>query len=160
MKENKKSLATSPKWFFLILGSLLLGWSVISQIRGIEYSLIKHKHIDTIVSIQSIGTILYSAKHYSITLYSVTVRFIGIPLKRIYWENIAGIIIFETNEDAEGVVALFVPDLLDFVTVASMPTEQLRNSNWKNSISLTIPRAQLKELSALAHQCGKELIMR
>lgn len=160
MKEMKKNLATSPKWHFLILGILLLGWSVLSQVRGVEYSLIKHKHIDTIVSIQSIGTILYSGKHYSITLRSVTVQFLGIPVKRIFWDNIAGVIIFESNEDTEKIAALFVPDFLDFPTVASMPTEQLRNSKWKNAISLTIPRAQRKELSELAHRCGKELIVR
>ena len=160
MTNNKLSLSTTPKWFFLILGIFLLIWSIISQVRGIEYSLIKHKHIDTIVSIQSIGTILYSAKHYSITIYSVTIRFIGIPVRRIFWDNIAGIIIFDLKKNTESMSVLFVPDYLDFSTVTSMTNEQIQNNKWKNSVLLTIPKVQLNMFSELVHQCGKELIMR
>lgn len=160
MKKNKNTLSTSPNWFFLTLSVLLLIWSVISQVRGVEYDLIKHKHIDTVVSISSIGSILYASKHYSITLFSVTERFLGIPFKRIYWDNIAGVIVFEPIVDTNSISVLFVPDSLDYSTVTAMTREQLQNSKWKSSISLMIPNERLKELSELAHQCGKELIMR
>lgn len=160
MKQNKHRLSTMPKWFILIPSILILVWSLWSQINEVEYHLAKHKHIDTAASISSVLLIYYASFHYTISRYSVTMRFWGIPVKRIYWNRIAGVIVFDSIEDSNSITALLVHNSLDFSTVTRMTTEQLQHGKWKNSMSLTIPRERLNEFSNLVRLCGKELIMR
>ena len=158
--KTKYPLSTQPKWHILIPSILVLIWCAVSILCGFEYHLVRHQLKDRLLLICSVLFLIEASFHYTVSSFAVSIRFLGIPVRRMFWDSIACVVIIEGNGDKDQIRALFVSSVLDPVTVASLTTEQIREGKWKNSISLTLAREQLHPLCTLAKQCGKEVIVR
>lgn len=160
MKKRNIVLTTSPRWSVLLLGVVITWWSVFSYCMDLESSYSKYKHLEPGMFIVGMVLIVVSGISYKISNISISIRFFGVTVKRIFWSNIGAVVILPIKKDNDKTCILFVPNYLDIGIISAMSTEDLQNSKWKNCVSITFPRDQLNDFSGLANQCGKEVIIR